>query len=1324
VIRRALLIAFAAAASVCGLDATSADNLASAIITDLGRTRGVCALPLAGDGQLARAMLQRSAMLVHATETATAGVDAVRAVVLPTGLIGSRACVDKGTASVLPYADNFVDLIVVTNLTDAGLAGVSYAEIQRVLCAGGKAWIGRATAEGGGVTQAALQSWYNAATRTLTTATTSAANGVWAVITKQTNPRTDSWTHTTHGPDNNPVSLDSVVKWPFLPQWWQKPMGSDRAGGVVSANGRVYVALGQGSIMLRAYRSANGQVLWNKVLQQQINPVPVSFMVAASGGLYAVQGNNKVAFYDGESGTQTQLVTFDASTTRRVKWLALSGSLLYALVGDSAADTGMVRPGNAVYAYNTGTQTMAWTKTYTGSVDGREIGIAGGKLFFYLQGLRVMALNAATGDSLWAQADAGVLGLLGNRSNYDWSWCTYPATGFLCSQYGLYICSPPDSAVVALSSSDGHLLWTGAKNWWGRMLPKFILGTELVDPYGAPSDKCFFDVNTQTTSARYATLDFGGGCGMRTASQDGFFGNWGGQACSFSANRSITQQYYKADCGVGTILFDGMMMAATVGCQCTPNRGTIVNASAGSFVFDQSAVQAQRLESGPAYGNIVTQVQADSLDWWTHRGNANRTGYAPVSVPLTPHLMTSLRPTFPYDTTPDMGGGNGGSTYGDHADALPTPPVMVGGLVFWAGSDGYVRCFDVYQNHEAWSFATGGAIRATPAVWDGCVYVGSEDGFAYCLEAHTGRLVWRFRGAPADRRINLYGHLSSTWPVNSGITIAGGDVIFAAGLFGDFGTHVYALNAKTGAITWQNNGGGTFYKAQDRVGITPAGYGITVRGTYWQRALNGRNGIFSLTDGAIRPLPGSPSSLAAAGGPSTYGAEMMRLDSSHVLYGCDWLFMPAGHSGFSDRKRTFVAQSIDAQGNALYPEVSVALNSTCAPAWDPQAFVAYIQNGHSSGWLERWNTAAYIRVVDSVRAANTTAAEANVSGWPAFAGTAATPLAQWATPVLEAKAIALASNAVVVTVSDWTSADRWNAATWKWSLCLLARNALDTLWRTTLPGTPVRNGVAIGRGGEIVVALESGTILVYGSGTVSVATSGLEMSVAEPMVTAATSATAWHVPEACPSAQPERGVAVNAVIHAAAAAAEHGSIRSVLITNEPSSAGASVACRASPETYAITHPQENTGVYVARDMRWRSNTACLPVKSVCASSGNARATIDGDLRTRWTGKSGGGQWLTYDLGRVCDVSALSIVWYSLRLTSCGLTIELSQDGATFTEADAAALQGRGTNETLRSFVGQPARYVRVKLASAAGASPVSLYEVGIHQSGEERQAAR
>ena len=306
---------------------------------------------------------------------------------------------------------------------------------------------------------------------------------------------------------------------------------------------------------------------------------------------------------------------------------------------------------------------------------------------------------------------------------------------------------------------------------------------------------------------------------------------------------------------------------------------------------------------------------------------------------------------------------------------------------------------------------------------------------------------------------------------------------------------------------------------------------------------------------------------------------------------------------------------------------------------------------------------------------------------------------------MQINGIALAHNAVAVL----RSADFANGT---WYLHLMSRGDGHTLWSTQLPCEPVQNGVAVNRRGDIIVALKSGAVLCYGSGVVSVVAqapapeaprheSGLVSHVTQRLMA---------TPQPAMTAAGRQAVPVPALLLDPAAEAA------------PLSGTSGAACRLLPETYAMSHSQDNT--FTPRNMCWAPARPCLAIAAVYASSSAGRnaatRTVDRDLRTRWMPSGAGPQWLTCDLGSTRDVSAVSAVWYATKASRTPFTIEVSADGKRFEQVDNGAFVGRGTNTVLRTFVPVNARYVRITMDA-----PVSVYEVGVHgATADQRAAAR
>jgi outer membrane protein assembly factor BamB len=70
----------------------------------------------------------------------------------------------------------------------------------------------------------------------------------------------------------------------------------------------------------------------------------------------------------------------------------------------------------------------------------------------------------------------------------------------------------------------------------------------------------------------------------------------------------------------------------------------------------------------------------------------------------------------------------------------------------------------------------------------------------------------------------VYGTLTSTWPVGSGVLVDQGVLYAAAGISNFDGTHVYALDALTGKLRWQNHTSGDTGEDLPEGGVSVQGH--------------------------------------------------------------------------------------------------------------------------------------------------------------------------------------------------------------------------------------------------------------------------------------------------------------------------------------------------------------------------------------------------------------------------------------------------------------------------------------------------------------------
>jgi outer membrane protein assembly factor BamB len=157
-------------------------------------------------------------------------------------------------------------------------------------------------------------------------------------------------------------------------------------------------------------------------------------------------------------------------------------------------------------------------------------------------------------------------------------------------------------------------------------------------------------------------------------------------------------------------------------------------------------------------------------------------------------------------------------------------PVVMGKQIFVPSmvSD-KVTAYDTDTGKLNWQFFCDGPVRFAPIAWQGRVYFVSDDGNLYCLDAKEGELLWKFRLVPSDRKVFGNGRLISAWPARGGPVLQDGKIYCTASIWPFMGVFMYAIDATTGRVVWENSGTGATYFLQPHnspafSGVAPQGY--------------------------------------------------------------------------------------------------------------------------------------------------------------------------------------------------------------------------------------------------------------------------------------------------------------------------------------------------------------------------------------------------------------------------------------------------------------------------------------------------------------------
>lgn len=717
------------------------------------------------------------------------------------GLLGKRVYVQDGVAT-LYLADDLADVVIVSD--DVKL---DETEVLRVLRPEGKGLVGKKT------------------------------------LTKPFRKGTDEWSHPYRAPDNNPQSQDTVMKRPFMTHYMVEPWYCPLPMQSVISGGRVFKVFGDRSSAkpqeplinkLLAMNAFNGTVLWERELSPGFM-IHRNTLIATPDTLFL--GDDKSCkLIDPLTGKIRDeiVVPADKSDGPVWKWMALEGGVLYALVGekelpDMPLKSDRIRGagwpwwkinqytfgfGKNLLAIDPKSKKILWHHHEDQPIDSRGMAMKNGKLYCYSEGKSLFAIDTKTGKVAWRNNDKDLLAAVGHTKDAQHWLLGFASTAYLkASDDALFFAGPNRPLLVAASAKDGKLLWKKDCSVKGKFPTEggnvqlvirsdglYALGQGSVNQ-GNSSFK--FEPLTGEVLATFPARDR---CTRATGCFDTIFtrGGKGGSTAAFDVTSTEPRMGVispmRPACQDGVVTAHGYLFWGPWMCRCDMTQlGVISLGPGGKFDYLAKATEKDRLQT---FDDGKEHIRGFVEGWPTYRHDNGRTVQIADAVPNQVKSAWTWTPKTP---------------------TLPTAPIIVEGAVYLGGQDGAVRALELKNGKAFWSAYTGGPVKYPPAFWNERLYVGSGDGYIYSMEAGSGNMKWRFRAAPIERMIPVYGTLTSTWPVPS-VLVEDGVVYGAAGISNHDGSHVYALDAKTGKIKWQQHS--SAYKDGDEL---PNG-GVSVQG--------------------------------------------------------------------------------------------------------------------------------------------------------------------------------------------------------------------------------------------------------------------------------------------------------------------------------------------------------------------------------------------------------------------------------------------------------------------------------------------------------------
>jgi len=774
--------------------ADDADALARKILDATGVQGGLIVHVGCGDGKLTAALRANDSYSVHGLDASAVNVAKAREHIHSLGVYGGVA-VDHLRGAELPYVDNSVNLLVSENL-----GGVSKAEVLRVLCPNGVAYV--------------------------------KGDGGWTETVKPRPAALDEWTHYLHSAGNNAVSHDTVVgpprrlQWVGSPKWARHHDHMASTSAVVAAGGRIFYIFDEGPTAaiqltpkwsLIARDAFNGTILWRRRIEEwnphlwPLKSGPAQLprrLVAVGNRVYVTLGiNAPLTCLDAATGKTLRTYEKTAATEEVIA----SDGVLFALIDSDLAGRKKLRasftsqnalrsyvenaawdaPPRSIAAIEAETGKTLWTKStpvvpLTLTADAQHV--------YFHDGGKIICLDRRTGEPAWTSKP-----LPRAAKIRVWSPPTLVAYRDVVIYAGgekIIRHKGGKDMMTALSAKTGKVLWTAEHPPSGYDSPEDVFvagGLVWTAPTTNRRDTGFLTGRDPRTGEIKRKFPADDGDHMphhrchRAKATDTYLlmSRTGIEVVDLKAKHWDRNDWVRGSCLYGILPANGLIYVPTHSCACyilAKLYGFNALAPAAlAKAIAKKVPDAGRLVKGPAFGKGIFDPYPSirfSGDWATFRGTAARTGSTktPVSTKLTSAWRTKV---------------------GGKLSAV----VVAGGTLYVASIDTHtVHALDATSGEKRWSYTAGGRVDSPPTIHEGGVLFGSADGWVYCLRAADGELFWRFRAAPAERRLMSFEQIESVWPVHGSVLVHKGIVYCVAGrsMFLDGGMRLLRLDAATG----------------------------------------------------------------------------------------------------------------------------------------------------------------------------------------------------------------------------------------------------------------------------------------------------------------------------------------------------------------------------------------------------------------------------------------------------------------------------------------------------------------------------------------------
>ena len=139
-------------------------------------------------------------------------------------------------------------------------------------------------------------------------------------------------------------------------------------------------------------------------------------------------------------------------------------------------------------------------------------------------------------------------------------------------------------------------------------------------------------------------------------------------------------------------------------------------------------------------------------------------------------------------------------------------------------------------------------------------------------------------------------------------------------------------------------------------------------------------------------------------------------------------------------------------------------------------------------------------------------------------------------------------------------------------------------------------------------------------------------------------------------------------------------------------------------------PTTEAPTTVTSDVVDLAKSATATASSIEGAEYSANNAIDGNMNSRWSSAFRDGEYITLDLGSICNVGSIKIFWEDAFAKK--YSIAWSQDGSTWNNAATSTCSVK-QNDTVTMFYNRPVRYIRITCNERGTQYGVSIFEIEV-----------